>query len=66
MISDLDIYRAAKLLVDRYREDAELRASGRADEPLAEGDAEGSAAWRASASAVEELQRERRPDEAVK
>jgi hypothetical protein len=45
-IPDLDIYRAAKLLVDQHGEDASLRAAERAD-ALLDGDVEVSAVWRA-------------------
>jgi hypothetical protein len=62
---DLDIYRAAKLLIDRHGDEAVLYAVGRADLLLEEGDTEGAAAWRAIVRAIEELQRERGPDEAV-
>jgi hypothetical protein len=65
MIPDLDIYSAAKLLVDQHGEDAGLRAAERADALLEEGDVEGSAVWRAIGTAIGELQRERLPDEAV-
>jgi len=40
VISDPDIFRAAKLLIDQHGDDAELSASGRAEELLeAEGQA---------------------------
>ena len=41
MISDPDIYRAAKLLIEQHGDDAELRASERADELLEAGDRAG-------------------------
>ena len=65
MIPDLDIYRAAKLLIDQHGADAALNAAGRADQLLEDGDIEGAAVWRAIVGAIEELQRERGPDEAV-
>ena len=43
MIPDLDIYRAAKLLVDQHGEDAPIRAAELADEMLEAGDIEGAA-----------------------
>jgi hypothetical protein len=55
MIPDLDIYRAAKLLIGQHGEDAPIRA----DELLEAGDTEGAAIWRAIVGAIEELQRER-------
>jgi hypothetical protein len=65
MISDIDIYRAAKLLVDQHGEDAALHAAGHADELLEDGDLDGAATRRAIMVAIEELQRERRDGEAV-
>ena len=41
MISDLDIYRAPKLLIDRHSGDAALNAASRADLLLEEEDVEG-------------------------
>ncbi len=43
MIADLDIYRAAKLVLDQHGQDAGSRAAERADELLGHGDAEGAA-----------------------
>jgi hypothetical protein len=63
LISDLDIYRAAKLLIDQHGEDAPIRAAQRADELLQDGDTEGAAIWRAIMSAIEELQRGRHEGE---
>src|SRR5258707_516763 len=41
MIPDLDIYRAAKLLIDQHGAEVALNAAGRADLLLEEGDAKG-------------------------
>ena len=65
MTSDLDIYHAARLLIDQRGEDAATFAAGRADPLLEEGDVEGSAVWRQARAAIEELRRGRREDEAV-
>ena len=65
MIDDLDIFRAAKLLIDQHGDDAATRASLRADELLAERDADGSAVWRRILAAIDELQRGRREGESV-
>jgi hypothetical protein len=65
MIPDVDIYRAAKLLVDQHGEDAGTRAAERADQLLEDGDIEGAAIWRAIMAAIEELQRERRDGEPI-
>ena len=43
MIPAVDIWRAAKLLVDQHGADAPIRAAQRADELLAAGDIEGRA-----------------------
>ena len=55
MISDLDIYRAAKLMVDQHGADAALHAAGRADKLLDEGNTESAAIWRAILAAIEDL-----------
>ena len=60
-----DIFRAAKLVIDNHGEDAPLNAAARTVVYAGEGDEEGAAIWRQVAAAVEELQRARRPDEAV-
>jgi hypothetical protein len=63
VIEDPDIFRAAKLLIDRHGDDADIRAAERADELLDDGDIEGSAVWRRIIEAIEELQRGRRDGE---
>jgi hypothetical protein len=65
LIPVLDIYRAAKVVIDRDGEDAQFYAAARTVVHAGEGDEEGAAIWRQIAAAVEELQRTRRPDEAV-
>ncbi len=57
MTSDLDIYRSAKLLVDRHGEHATLEAAIRADKLLAAGDMDGKRVWVRIMCAIEELQR---------
>jgi hypothetical protein len=54
-----------KLSVDQHREDAPTQAAERVDQLLYEGDIEGALVWRAIVRAIEELQRERGPGEAV-
>jgi hypothetical protein len=61
----IDMYRAAKLVIDRHGNDATLYAAARTAVLSGEGDVEGAAVWRQITAAVEELQRERRPGEAV-
>ncbi len=51
-ISDLDLLRCAKLVLDHYGEDADSRAE-RADELLDCGDVEGSGVWRKIGSILE-------------
>jgi hypothetical protein len=55
LIPDLDIYRAAKLLIDQHDQEAPIRAAERADDLLEAGDIEGAAIWRAILGAIEEL-----------
>ncbi len=57
MIPDLDIYRAANLLVKRHGQDAPIEATMRADTMLDKGDLDGCAVWRRIVRAVKELQR---------
>jgi hypothetical protein len=57
VISETDIWTAAKLLVDRYGDSAPLQAEGRATEALAKGDAEDHAIWKQIKHAAEELLR---------
>ena len=57
VISDLDIWRAAQLLIKRYGADAPVQAAQRADELLNEGNLDGVAAWKRILHAVGELQR---------
>jgi hypothetical protein len=64
MTDDLDIFRAAKRVIDNHREDAALYARARTVVLAGEGDAEGAVIWRQITAAVEELQRQRRPDDA--
>ena len=52
-------------LTDRHGADAALYAAARTAVLAGEGDLEGAAVWRQITAAVEELQRERRPDEAL-
>ncbi len=57
MIPDLDIFRAAQVLVKRHGEDAPIKAAMRADAMLEKGDLDGYAVWRQIIRAVEELGR---------
>ncbi len=57
MIPDLDIYRAASVIIDRYGEEACLHATMRADALLKAGDSNGHAAFKQILRVIEELQR---------
>ncbi len=58
MTSDLDIYRSASVLLNRYGDGASLHAANRADELLDKGDMDGRALWGRIYEAVLELGRE--------
>ncbi len=45
-VSDLDLLRCAKLVLDHHGEDALIHAARRADELLERGDVEGCEVWR--------------------
>ena len=55
----------AKAIDRPARRDTALYAAARTAVLAGEGDVEGAAVWRQITAAVEELRRERRPDEAV-
>jgi hypothetical protein len=56
MISDLDIWRAAILLIRRHGADAEIEAAKRADLMLGRGDLDGQAVWKRVRQAIAALQ----------
>lgn len=62
MTGNIDIWRAAKLLVDRHGDEAPIHAAMRADDLLAEGDVDGQRIWKRILSAIEELLRGRGDD----
>ena len=55
MTSDLDVYRAAKILVDEHGRDAPIRAAQRIDDLRDRGDLDGCAVWRRILKACDEL-----------
>jgi len=55
--SDIDIWRAANLLIKRHGDDASIIAAQRADELLEQGDVEGQIVWKRIVSAIIEWQR---------
>jgi hypothetical protein len=52
VISELEIWRAANLLLKRYRDKAGVEGTARADALAAAGDREGEAVWRRITHAV--------------
>jgi hypothetical protein len=56
MVSELDIFRTAKLLIDEYGPEAWFEAAQRADRLLGRGDVDGARVWRRVLSAIKTLQ----------
>ncbi len=52
-VSDLDIWRSARLLVDQHGDDAPIHAGMRVDAMLEAGDLDGRAVWRRILAAAE-------------
>ncbi len=65
MVSDLDIFRSAQVLVKRHGDDAPIEAAMRADAMLDKGDLGGFAVWRRIVRAVRELLSRKRPARAT-
>ena len=65
MTGDKDIYRSAKLLIDRHGDDAVIHAAMRADKMLEAGDLDGLATWKRILSAIDELLSQERPKDAT-
>ncbi len=63
MTSDLDTYRSAHLLIERYGDDAPVEAAMCADELMEAGDMEGRAVWLRIVKAIEELLAKERPED---
>ena len=63
VISDLDIYRSANILIKQHGEDAAIHAAMKADGLLAKGDAYGVAVWKAILRAIDDLQQNEPKDE---
>ncbi len=62
VISGLDIYRSAQLIVDQHGDEAPVFAAMQADNKLVRGDMEGMAAWHRILAAVRVLVRPRPAD----
>ncbi|MBM3951045.1 MAG: hypothetical protein FJ311_06290 [Rhodospirillales bacterium] len=63
MLSDLDIYHSAKLLIDHHGRDAPIRAAMRADELLAAGDMDGVSVWKRIVKAIDSLLADKLPND---
>ena len=63
MIDDPDIFRAAKLLIDKHGNNAAIRAAQRCEELAEPGDFDGVVVWRRILGAIDELTRRRREGE---
>lgn len=59
-IADIDVWRAAHLLMKQHGKDAAIVAAQRADQLLAAGDIEGQIVWKRIVGAIDELRRTRR------
>ena len=57
-VDDIDIFRAAALLIKRHGHDAQLLATKRASEMLDAGDVDGYAVWKRTLDAIEDMQRD--------
>ena len=55
MTDDVDIYRAAQVLIDQHGDEAAIHAAMRADELMEAGDMEGAATWRRILTAIDVL-----------
>ncbi len=55
VISDLDIYRSAHVLLKQHGEDAPIHAAMEADKMLEKGDLDGYVVWKRIMRAVEEM-----------
>ncbi len=58
LISDLDLWRAAQVMIKGYGDGAATEAAKRADEFLDQGNLDGERVWMRIMQAIEELQRE--------
>ncbi len=65
MLTDLDIYRTANVLVREHGQDAPIYAAIRADAMLDKGHLDGYAVWKRVLKAVGELLSKDRPDGAT-
>jgi hypothetical protein len=62
VVPDIDIRRSAWVLIKRYGPDAALQAAMRAEDLLAQGDADGCAIWKRIIADIEHLQAQIAPE----
>ena len=65
MVEEIDIYRAANLLIKQHGEDAAIFAAMQADACLEKGELDGKVVWLAVIRAIEELQDTTLPDASI-
>jgi hypothetical protein len=63
ILSEIDRWRVAQLLIKQHGQDAELNAALRADEAIAVGDPKGESLWRDVMIKICQLQRSKLPQE---
>ena len=56
MIPEIEIWRAANLMIKRYGDEAQAESAKHAEELAADGDHKGAAVWRRGVDAVEQLE----------
>jgi hypothetical protein len=59
MVADVDVWRAARILMKQHGKEAALVASQRADALLAEGDVEGQQVFKMIVEAINDMQRDK-------
>ena len=57
-VEDIDIYRLAKLLIEKHGDEADIIAIKRATKMLDDGDVDGYAVWKRIVDAIKDMQRE--------
>ena len=57
-VDDIDIYRAAKLLIDKHSDEAAIIAIKHATKMLDDGDVDGYAVWKRIVDAIKDTRRE--------
>jgi len=61
MLSNIDVYRTANLMIQQHGEEAAIQAAMQADEMLAQGNMDGKAVWVLVIKAIEALQTKKSP-----